>query len=212
MDTSRKDDLLHHLAYTVKRAGLTSKVSIIAKAKVPIIKFITIQDYGRFNVDISVNQENGVVAADVVNDFLNSWSRNKIGGKALKSLIMITKAFLSQRGMNEVFTGGLGSYAIICLAASFLQTHPKIRRGEIKPDRNLGVLLIEFFEFYGCYFNYEKTGISIGEGGRYYGKVERGWAEFDRRKQGLLSVEDPVDLCKFRCHFLRGDDRLHISE
>jgi non-canonical poly(A) RNA polymerase PAPD5/7 len=206
MANSRKDNTLHHLANTVKRAGLTSKVSIIAKAKVPIIKFITTQEYGRFNVDMSVNQRNGIAAAGVVNGFLKNWSQDENGGKALRGLIMITKSFLAQRGMNEVFTGGLGSYAIVCLAISFLQLHPKIRRGEIDPEQNLGVLLMDFFELYGWYFNYEKTGISIRDGGRYFGKVERGWAEFDRRGQGLLSVEDPLDQCEsvlFRIFFAR---------
>jgi non-canonical poly(A) RNA polymerase PAPD5/7 len=38
-----------------------------------------------------------------------------------RSLVLLVKAFLGQRGMNEVFTGGLGSYSIICLVVSFLQ-------------------------------------------------------------------------------------------
>lgn len=38
-----------------------------------------------------------------------------------RSLVLLVKAFLGQRGMNEVFTGGLGSYSIICLVISFLQ-------------------------------------------------------------------------------------------
>lgn len=38
-----------------------------------------------------------------------------------RSLVLLVKAFLAQRGMNEVFTGGLGSYSIICLVISFLQ-------------------------------------------------------------------------------------------
>lgn len=34
---------------------------------------------------------------------------------------MIVKAFLAQRGLHEVFSGGLGSYSVICLVISFLQ-------------------------------------------------------------------------------------------
>jgi non-canonical poly(A) RNA polymerase PAPD5/7 len=197
MAHSRRENTLHHLANTVRRAGLTSKVTIIAKAKVPIIKFVTDQAYGAFNVDMSVNQPNGIVAGEVVNRFLESWERGGRGeGRALRSLVMITKLFLSQRGMNEVFTGGLGSYTIVCLAISFLQLHPKIRRGEVDPEKNLGVLLVEFLELYGWAFNYEEVGISIRDGGRYFGKMERGWGEMDWKKRGLLSVEDPVDPCE----------------
>jgi non-canonical poly(A) RNA polymerase PAPD5/7 len=113
---------------------------------------------------------------------------------ALRSLVLITKAFLAQRGMNEVYTGGLGSYSIVCLAVSFLQMHPKIRRGEIDPDRNLGVLVMEFFELYGCCFNYDEVGISVRAGGTYFSKRQRGW--FDFAKRGLLSIEDPADPCE----------------
>jgi DNA polymerase sigma len=189
MAYSDKVNVLHALANTIKRAGITSKVTIIAKAKVPIVKFIS--THGRFNVDISINQANGVISGQIINGFL---SDPHCGGMALRSLVMITKAFLSQRSMNEVFTGGLGSYGIVCLAVSFLQMHPKIRKGEIDAEKNLGVLVIEFFELYGCYFNYDEVGISVREGGSYFNKRQRGWHDY--YKNNMLSIEDPVDPCE----------------
>ncbi|KAH7889322.1 hypothetical protein F5I97DRAFT_2052779 [Phlebopus sp. FC_14] len=186
MAYSNKVTVLHALANTLKRAGITSKVTIIAKAKVPIVKFVT--NFGRLNVDISVNQGNGVVAGQIVNGFLQDM---RGCGFALRSLVVIAKAFLNQRGMNEVYTGGLGSYSIVCLAISFLQMHPKIRRGEIDAEKNLGVLVMEFFELYGRYFNYEEVGISIRNGGTYFSKRRRRW--HDPTKSHLLSIEDPTD-------------------
>ncbi|KAI0636561.1 hypothetical protein C8Q77DRAFT_1154490 [Trametes polyzona] len=177
-----KVSVLHSLANIVKRAGITDRVTIIAKAKVPIIKFVT--THGRFSVDISVNQGNGVTAGKMVKQFLEELP-------ALRSLVLIIKSFLSQRSMNEVFTGGLGSYSIVCLAISFLQMHPKIRRGEIDPSKNLGVLVMEFFELYGCYFNYQEVGISLRDGGSYFNKAQRGWSDYS--SQRLLSIEDPGD-------------------
>ncbi|EIN07011.1 Nucleotidyltransferase [Punctularia strigosozonata HHB-11173 SS5] len=182
MAYSDKVTVLHALANTMRRAGITDRVTIVAKAKVPIIKFIT--THGRFAVDISLNQTNGVAAGKMINRYLRELP-------ALRGLVMITKAFLSQRSMNEVYTGGLGSYSIVCLAISFLQMHPKIRRGEIDPSKNLGVLVMEFFELYGCYFNYEEVGISLRDGGTYFNKAARGWQDY--RQLGLLSIEDPSD-------------------
>ncbi|KIP08737.1 hypothetical protein PHLGIDRAFT_68903 [Phlebiopsis gigantea 11061_1 CR5-6] len=182
MAYSNKTHVLQKLAAAVKHAGITDKVTIIAKAKVPIIKFIT--RHGRFSVDMSINQMNGVKAGTMVKGFLDHLP-------ALRALVLITKSFLSQRSMNEVFTGGLGSYSIVCLAISFLQMHPKIRRGEIDPSKNLGVLVMEFFELYGFYFNYNEVGISVRDGGSYYNKSQRGWSDY--RSPGLLSVEDPGD-------------------
>ena len=72
--------------------------------------------------------------------------------------------------------------------------HPKIRRGEIDPSQNLGVLVMEFFELYGRYFNFNNTGISIRNGGSYYNKSHRGW--YDNRKPNLFSIEDPGDISR----------------
>ncbi|KAG6819164.1 hypothetical protein H0H93_014725, partial [Arthromyces matolae] len=210
-----KTRVLYALANTLRGAGITDRVTIIGKAKVPIVKFVTNRDHGRFNVDISVNQENGIMAGDLINGFLHNLHRDPSqapnpnptpgsGSIALRSLVLITKLFLSQRSMNEVFSGGLGSYSIVCLAISFLQMHPKIRRGEINPDENLGVLVMEFFELYGCYFNYGEVGISVRGGGMYFRKRERGWGEDlfpiggggrggGRGVGGRLSIEDPAD-------------------
>lgn len=169
----------------MKRAGITDRVTIIAKAKVPIIKFVT--RHGRFSVDVSVNQNNGVAAGKIIKNFIRELP-------ALRALVLIIKSFLNQRSMNEVFTGGLGSYSIVCLVVSFLQMHPKIRRGEIDPEKNLGTLVMEFFELYGLYFNYQEVGISLRDGGSYYNKSRRGWSDF--RNPGLLSIEDPGDSCE----------------
>ena len=186
MAYSDRITVLHALANTLKRAGITDKVTIIARAKVPIVKFVT--THGYFSVDISINQQNGLEVGKVVSGFLSEMP-------ALRALVFVTKAFLSQRAMNEVFTGGLGSYSIVCLAISFLQMHPKIRRGEIDPSRNLGVLVMEFFELYGLHFNYHEAGVSLRDGGTYYSKARRGWMD---HRQSLLSIEDPADTSMLR--------------
>lgn len=186
MAHSNKQHVLRALADTIRRAGLAERVNIIGKAKVPIVKFVT--THGRFSVDISVNQINGVTAGHMMTRFVRELP-------GLRALVMVIKAFLSQRSMNEVYTGGLGSYSVVCLAISFLQMHPKIRRGEIDPAKNLGVLVVEFFELYGLYFNYQDVGISVRDGGTYYNKGDRGW--YDSGQAYLLSIEDPSDPCTF---------------
>ncbi|KAG8908521.1 hypothetical protein FRB99_005881 [Tulasnella sp. 403] len=162
------------------RVAKPSSVTVVSKARVPIVKFTTI--YGEFLVDISVNQTGGISAANLVNKFLDKFS-------GLRHIVMAVKAFLSQRDLNEVYSGGLGSYSIFCMVTSFFQMHPKIRNGEINPGENLGVLLIEFFELYGFYFNYSEVGISLRDGGMYYRKDDRGWTR--QNQTYLLSIEDP---------------------
>lgn len=63
---------------------------------------------------MSVNQTNGLSAANIVSTYLDAYPGSR-------QLIMVVKALLSQRHLNEVFNGGLGSYSIICIVISFLQ-------------------------------------------------------------------------------------------
>lgn len=187
MAYSNKNTVLQALAAAITKSGIADKVSIIAKAKVPLVKFVT--KHALLKIDMSINQPGGLAGSRIVNGFLKDMQ----SGLALRSLVFIIKAFLSQRSMNEVFTGGLGSYSIVCLAVSFLQMHPKIRRGEIDADRNLGVLVMEFFELYGAYFNFGTVGISVRDGGSYFNKRERGW--FNWTRPDGLSIEDPAEPC-----------------
>ncbi|KAK4700916.1 non-canonical poly(A) RNA polymerase PAPD5/7, partial [Phenoliferia sp. Uapishka_3] len=211
--------LLHHLASLLLTSHLAepSSLLVIAKARVPIVKFVT--RYGGFSVDLSVNQKGGVDAAVRVRNLLEehasrdeTWvepgatkkkGKGKEKGKekdpevalvdygVARSLVMLVKAFLNQRGMNEVFTGGLGSYSIICLVVSFLQLHPKIQAGEIHPSRNIGLLFVEFLEYYGKHFNFNEAGITLRGRGGYFNKHDKGW--FRPNQPYLLSIEDPND-------------------
>lgn len=132
------------------RIAKPSSVVVISKARVPIIKFETI--HGNFQVDISVNQVNGIGALEKVRDMLDRYSflpatseakattseESEVDGEhgeiarqqhgVARSLVLLVKSLLKQRGMNEVYTGGLGSYAIICLVISFLQVRTLICR------------------------------------------------------------------------------------
>ncbi|GAA5912761.1 uncharacterized protein JCM6883_006225 [Sporobolomyces salmoneus] len=220
--------LLHRLASLLLTSSIAqpSSLVVIAKARVPIVKFTT--RYGGFAVDLSVNQKNGVDAAVRVRGMLEDFAfreegyvepgggggisiKGKANGKGkgketavvdeepivtvdhgvARSLVLLVKAFLAQRGMNEVFTGGLGSYSIICLVISFLQLHPKIQSAQIQPSRNIGLLFVEFLEYYGKHFNFDEAGITLKGRGGYFNKHDKGW--FRQNQPYLLSIEDPND-------------------
>jgi DNA polymerase sigma len=71
----------------------------------------------QFKVDISFNIPGGIEAAVIVKEFLT----DPTCGGALKPLMLIMKQYLAQRLMNEVFLGGLGSYGLLIMIASFLK-------------------------------------------------------------------------------------------
>ncbi|TPX31990.1 hypothetical protein SmJEL517_g04808 [Synchytrium microbalum] len=178
---------LHMLADELRRSG-TNKITVVAKAKVPIIKVV--DELTRFSVDVSFNGTNGLASAEIVKEFVNDPEI----GSALKSLVLILKQFLVQRNLNEPFMGGLGSYALITMVAAFLKLHPKVSSRAIKAEDNLGALLIEFFEFYGRFLVSSEVGVGV--------HVEYGAWLFNRRERGQkwtndrnesISVVDPQD-------------------
>ncbi|MCO5585280.1 hypothetical protein L7F22_039213 [Adiantum nelumboides] len=182
MESQRKENVLRKMAAVLRRHNLAMDVQVIARAKVPIVKFVCV--HGKLKVDISINQTNGIEAANYIRGWLDRLP-------SIRPLIMAVKLLLVQRGLSEVFSGGLGSYSVICLVINHLQMHPKIQRGELDPALNLGILFLEFLELYGRNFGYDNVGISIRGRGQYFTKVSRGWR--DDRRPFMLSIEDPLD-------------------
>lgn len=80
--------------------------------KVPIIKVTETRTDLR--IDISFNMVNGVKSAALIKEYLHEYP-------CLRYLAMVLKQFLLQRDLNEVWTGGIGSYSLILMIVSFLQ-------------------------------------------------------------------------------------------
>jgi DNA polymerase sigma len=64
--------------------------------------------------DISLGATNGAAAVDFVR-------RQVLALPPLRPLCLVAKAFLRERGLNEVFTGGLSSYSVINMVLAHLQ-------------------------------------------------------------------------------------------
>ncbi|XP_023675830.1 terminal nucleotidyltransferase 4B isoform X2 [Paramormyrops kingsleyae] len=158
-----------------------NSVKVLDKATVPIIK-LTDSCTG-VKVDISFNMQNGVKATQLITDFKKTYP-------VLPHLVLVLKQFLLQRDLNEVFTGGIGSYSLFLMAVSFLQLH--YQEDACDPNVNIGEMLIKFFELYGRQFNYLKTGIRIKDGGSYVAKDEVQRSMLDGYLPSMLYIEDPL--------------------
>lgn len=158
-----------------------NSIKVLDKATVPIIKLT--DSFTEVKVDISFNVKSGVKAARLIKEFKEKYP-------VLPYLVLVLKQFLLQRDLNEVFTGGIGSYSLFLMAVSFLQLH--YREDVCSPNINIGVLLIEFFELYGRHFNYLKTGIRIKDGGCYVAKDEVQRNMMDGYRPSMLYIEDPL--------------------
>ncbi|KAK3820364.1 MAG: hypothetical protein J3Q66DRAFT_272504, partial [Benniella sp.] len=179
---------LNRLASHLRRSGIANAVTVISKAKVPLVKFK--ESITLIPVDISFNLTNGIDSGQVISTYIKEIP-------ALRPLTMLVKYFLMIKNHNEVYKGGIGSYTTVIMILSFLQMHPQIQVGNIDPMDNLGVLLIEFFELYGLCFNYTRVGLTVRDNGSYFEKKDMPTNHQSGRsgqaQKLLLSCIDPND-------------------
>ena len=154
---------LFNFGNMIKRSGIAKdgSVTVIPKAKVPLIKFVDRKT--NIKVDVSFENNSGVIALGT----FDQWKRKY---PAMPIIVTIIKQFLLMRAQNEVQHGGIGGFTVTCLVTSLLQNMPRVQSGELVPEAHLGEMLIEFLDFYGNRFDVSRTGITMEPPG-YFDKV-----------------------------------------
>ena len=97
------------------------------------------EKHTKINVDISFNRTNGIYCVKLVKFLQKKYPE-------LRPMILILKAFLKGRELNETYHGGVGSFLLTMLVTSYLQRRYK-EGGTDKID--LGKHLVDFFYLYG---------------------------------------------------------------
>ncbi|XP_031268169.1 terminal nucleotidyltransferase 4B-like [Pistacia vera] len=154
---------LQALSRALSQRGIAKKIQVIAKARVPIIKFV--EKKSGFSFDISFDAQNGPKAAEFIKDALYKWPQ-------LRPLCLILKVFLQQRELNEVYSGGIGSYALLTMLMAVLKS---LYECQTSPEHNLGVLLVHFFDIYGRKLNTTDVGVSCKGNGTFFKKSSKGY-------------------------------------
>ena len=167
---------LKALANALSRKNLAKNMTLITKARVPIVKFEEAES--GYSFDISFDVANGPEAAANVRRLMDTLP-------PMRALVTVIKVFLQQRELNEVYSGGLGSYAVLVMVAAFLQLHKN------KSESNLGILLVDFFRLYGRNLSHMNVGVSCRRGGLYFNKRSKGF--FAEERPYLYAIEDPND-------------------
>ena len=175
---------LKMLGKYLSKKGIAVDIQTILKARVPIIKFQ--EKESGYQFDISFDVANGPEAAGNVREL------SKVI-PAMSSIVMVLKVFLQQRDLNEVYSGGIGSYALLIMVANFLQTHWSRykARGKGELEMNAGELLLDFFRLHGRALKHEVVGISCTRGGSFFRK--RSLLFHYPERPELTAVQDPND-------------------
>jgi non-canonical poly(A) RNA polymerase PAPD5/7 len=96
---------------------------------------------------------------------------------SIRPVLLLLKFILRQRGYNETYTGGLGSYLLLNMIYAFVQY--LINRGQERNIHNLGQFFLGFLRFFGVEFNYKELGISINNGGYFFNKRQKNFYSND---------------------------------
>lgn len=124
--------LLYKASNRLKNMGMDAHGTQVIHAKVPIIKF---QDrLTQLHVDISFENLSGVQAQATFAEWKQQYPD-------MIYMVALMKQFLVMHGLNEVHTGGIGGFSIICLIVSYIQHSPK--------PENLGACFLGFLKYYG---------------------------------------------------------------
>jgi len=165
-----------------------SYLEIIENTRIPIVKFT--HSPTNLSVDICLNQETGTKAAELVRRFGDAMP-------PLRPLTFVLKYFMAARGLNEPYSGGVGSFLLQMMIVSFLQHREReeFHTSGSESILNLGALLLEFFELYGIDFNYVTTGISIRNDGSYFPKGAKNRREnyWQPARPFSLALENPFE-------------------
>lgn len=138
-------------------------VEVVAKAKVPLVKYMDRKT--GLKVDVSFENDSGLHAIPT----FHSW---KATFPAMPVIVSLVKHFLAMRGLNEVYTGGLGGFSVTCLVVSLLQNMPQVASGNLIAEHHLGEVLMEFLDLYGNLLNLSTTAIRVDQPG-YIEKVRQ---------------------------------------
>jgi len=197
---------LYQLAAELKRLKIVTFMEVIDSARVPIIKFTHINGT---HADICFDQPSGPRMGKLIRNMLDV-----VPG--LRTLILVLKYFLLQRELNEVYKGGVGSFMLQIMTIASIQYHARLRwynrrqeelvltggkkskqrkqlRRQMKrrPSVNLGIMLLEFLEFFGTKLNYPNVGISVRGSGKFYNKKDKNF--FNPNRPNMLSIENPEE-------------------
>ncbi|KAL3939488.1 MAG: hypothetical protein SGBAC_005794 [Bacillariaceae sp.] len=179
---------LHRLAAALRKQWMPELyyLEVIENTRVPLVKF----KVGGIAVDVCFDQETGPQAARLMHQYMDALP-------PLRPLTFVLKYFMASRGLNQPYTGGVGSFLLQMMIVSFLQHRERsVMRNRQPLVYNLGGLLIEFLELYGLEFNYVTTGISVRFDGFYFPKGASGRKDhfWQPNRQSSFAVENPFDI------------------
>ena len=94
---------------------------------------------------------------------------------------------------DQVYSGGIGSYALLVMVAAFLMLHPSRQEGG-QGESSTGVLLLDFFRLFGRVLNMNAVGISCRWSRPLTRPLFASWVANTRPNDWTATCEQVLDL------------------
>ncbi len=189
MDQNKGISPLRRLEMALREEWLSdlSYLEVIEKTRIPLVKFTHAPT--DISIDVCFNQTTGPQAAQLMKQYMQALS-------PLRPLSFVLKKYMASRGLNQPYTGGVGSFLLQMMILTFLQHRERDASQKRRPSScNLGALLVEFLEFYSTDFNFVLVGASIRFDGFFFPKGAKDRKEnfWQPSRQFAIAMENPLD-------------------
>jgi non-canonical poly(A) RNA polymerase PAPD5/7 len=161
-------------------SGITKSTEFVAKAKVPVLKFLA---FDSISVDLAFNSQHESGPSRTTEYMLLQSRLNPY----LRPFVLILKIILKEKNLNEAFCGGLGSFACSVLILNFLKT---TKHELIGGEKSMAHLLMDFFGFFGEEFREDLTGFTSN--GTYCSNVRKSGISMKSPCNPSLDIGQPV--------------------
>ncbi|CAK9272135.1 unnamed protein product [Sphagnum jensenii] len=169
--------LIRVLGTTLKEYEWCESLITIDSASMPVIKLRCRPSIASF--EAATKSHNGTSAREYVIERLRQFP-------ALAPLVLLLKSYLHQRGLNDVYTGGLGSFSLTLMLVFYLELLASMQS---LPSPNLGLLLIGFLQSFGREIDFSHVRLVLkGRNGSSGGLF---WPDKSSRPLALC-IDDPL--------------------
>ncbi|KAI8619190.1 hypothetical protein BC830DRAFT_1165576 [Chytriomyces sp. MP71] len=195
---------LSKLFSKINQSRECSSLQILKRARVPILKLCD-KDSG-ISLDICYNVTGGLAAVEAV----RAWVQRVEG---LRELVLLVKLMLHGKDLAEVFTGGVGGYAIVVWCLAFIkirqqETHAaessrggarKRKRASAFESPSHGTRFLEFCQYFGSEFDFHSYGIAFHptssplEPGTPYLFDKRTHSSYQPTKPYMFALMNPLE-------------------
>ena len=98
-------DELERIGNRLMEAGVVADVAVIARAKIPILRFVETQSQLPFDLNV----QSGMALSE-------PWTQHALQHySSLRPVVLALKILLKQRALNDTYTGGVSSYLLLVM-------------------------------------------------------------------------------------------------